>query len=97
MNFDEGLDQENELKYLFDYSKSSGIINYSSNRRNSIEEFNKRRESVSVNEVSEKTGYKETYRNQDSFLHYFVPTTQSEMLLDSYVTNLINCKISFDP
>ena len=36
-------------------------------------------------------GRRESYKDQDSVLHYFAATTQSETLLDQYMSRLIDC------
>jgi hypothetical protein len=36
-------------------------------------------------------GRRESYKDQDSVLHYFVATSQSETLLDQYMSSLIHC------
>ncbi|KAJ3259857.1 hypothetical protein HK103_001748 [Boothiomyces macroporosus] len=52
-----------------------------------IQNFSKRRNSTSS--VIDKYGRRESYRDQDSVLHYFVATNQSEELLDRYISTLI--------
>ncbi|KAI8911098.1 pyridoxal phosphate-dependent transferase [Gorgonomyces haynaldii] len=36
-----------------------------------------------------KFGWKDSYRDQDSCLHYFISTTQSEKILDNYISQII--------
>jgi glutamate decarboxylase len=79
---DEGIER---LEYQFDYGIGSGKQTYSEKTQFITDFANKRRGSI-----SSPTGVKETYRDQDSILHYFIPTTESEFLLDSYIQKLIN-------
>ncbi|KAI8896289.1 pyridoxal phosphate-dependent transferase [Globomyces pollinis-pini] len=95
MNVDEGFEDEDILlDYHFNYGLKSGTQTVSPANNNnlpdlnseSIASFNKRRPSLPC---IESNGRRESYRDQDSVLHYFQATNQSEAMLDTYITRLI--------
>ncbi|KAJ2995808.1 hypothetical protein HDV02_000385 [Globomyces sp. JEL0801] len=104
MNVDEGFEDEDILlDYHFNYGLKSGInmgfliigtqtVSPANNNNlpdlnsESIALFNKRRPSIPC---IESNGRRESYRDQDSVLHYFQATNQSEAMLDTYITRLI--------